>query len=30
MFLDDDGKGNVRVYYLVSGIKTIQKLLHKV
>jgi len=24
MFLDDDGMGNVRVYYLVSGIKTIQ------
>ena len=24
MFLDDDGKGNVRVFYLVSGIKTIQ------
>jgi len=24
MFLDDDGIGNVRVYYLVSGIKTIQ------
>jgi len=24
MFLDDDGLGNVRVYYLVSGIKTIQ------
>lgn len=24
MFLDDDGQGNVRVYYLVSGIKTIQ------
>ena len=24
MFLDDDGVGNVRVYYLVSGIKTIQ------
>ena len=23
MFLDDDGQGNVRVYYLVSGIKTI-------
>jgi len=23
MFLDDDGMGNVRVYYLVSGIKTI-------
>ena len=23
MFLDDDGLGNVRVYYLVSGIKTI-------
>jgi len=22
MFLDDDGQGNVRVYYLVSGIKT--------
>jgi len=24
MFLDDDGMGNVRVYYLVSGIKTVQ------
>jgi len=24
MFLDDDGIGNVRVYYLVSGIKTVQ------
>ena len=24
MFLDDDGMGNVRVYYLVGGIKTIQ------
>jgi len=24
MFLDDDGIGNVRVYYLVGGIKTIQ------
>jgi len=24
MFLDDDGIGNVRVFYLVSGIKTIQ------
>ena len=24
MFLDDDGVGNVRVYYLVSGIKTVQ------
>jgi hypothetical protein len=24
MFLDDDGVGNVRVYYLVGGIKTIQ------
>ena len=24
MFLDDDGQGNVRVYYLVSGIKTFQ------
>ena len=24
MFLDDDGIGNVRLYYLVSGIKTIQ------
>ena len=23
MFLDDDGMGNVRVYYLVSGIKTV-------
>ena len=23
MFLDDDGVGNVRVYYLVSGIKTV-------
>ena len=23
MFLDDDGQGNVRVYYLVSGIKTV-------
>jgi len=23
MFLDDDGQGNIRVYYLVSGIKTI-------
>ena len=23
MFFDDDGKGNIRVYYLVSGIKTI-------
>ena len=23
MFLDDDGLGNVRLYYLVSGIKTI-------
>ena len=23
MFLDDDGRGNVRVYYLVSGIKTV-------
>jgi hypothetical protein len=23
MFFDDDGQGNVRVYYLVSGIKTI-------
>ena len=23
MFLDEDGQGNVRVYYLVSGIKTI-------
>ena len=29
MFLDDDGQGNVRVYYLVSGIKT-YKMLHKV
>ena len=24
MFLDDDGMGNVRLYYLVSGIKTVQ------
>ena len=24
MFLDDDGVGNVRLYYLVSGIKTVQ------
>ena len=24
MFLDDDGQGNVRLYYLVSGIKTVQ------
>jgi len=24
MFLDDDGLGNVRLYYLVSGIKTVQ------
>ena len=24
MFLDDDGQGNVRLFYLVSGIKTIQ------
>ena len=24
MFLDDDGMGNVRIYYLVSGIKTVQ------
>jgi len=24
MFLDDDGEGNIRLYYLVSGIKTIQ------
>ncbi len=24
MFLDDDGEGNVRLYYLVSGIKTFQ------
>ena len=23
MFLDEDGQGNIRVYYLVSGIKTI-------
>ena len=22
MFLDDDGNGNVRMYYLVSGVKT--------
>ena len=22
MFLDDDGEGNVRVYYLSSGIRT--------
>ena len=24
MFLDDDGEGNIRLYYLVSGIKTVQ------
>ena len=24
MFLDDDGKGNVRLFYLVSGIKTVE------
>ena len=24
MFLDDDGNGNVRLYYLVSGIKTVE------
>ena len=24
MFLDDDGDGNVRLYYLVSGIKTVE------
>ena len=24
MFLDDDGQGNVRLYYLVSGIKTVE------
>ena len=24
MFLNDDGQGNVRMYYLVSGVKTYQ------